>query len=123
MAYSKNDPTLEVREENLEEMLHRRPELNGIAQKMQSLLRLLMNNADPDDTSQKIVILCGAHHNGIAGSKQAKCSCGAVVWYSPATQQVMTAHKWTDIVLLCPRCLDPTIKELEIAQTKNTPAN
>jgi hypothetical protein len=66
---------------------------------------------DSLDPTEPLNVICGPDHGGITGSKQDKCGCGAVIWLSPSTQEMLTKRGQSPSKLLCPECAVRTMTD------------
>lgn len=89
--------------EAIRELFRKRPDLaNYFRQKIEN--GTLGSTDDiPDD--EEIIIVAGDAPGGVTGSKQTKCVCGAVVWLSPSTQEMMAQRKQQTMTIKCLPCI------------------
>lgn len=55
-------------------------------------------------TSEPLTMICGPESGGIHGSKMAKCECGAVIWLSPSSQELLARRGAAPTRLACMSC-------------------
>lgn len=65
--------------------------------------------------AEDLAVLCGPFANGIKGSKQVRCSCGKLVWQSPATQEMIARRKDRPTTIYCPACVKDQLKDIKNA--------
>lgn len=88
--------------EAFRKMLRENPELRTALTKAVEEGRLKdINEVDPNGA---FVIVCGPDHCGIEGSKQVKCECGAAIWMSPSTQEILKEREQLPTRVLCYTC-------------------
>jgi hypothetical protein len=56
----------------------------------------------PDD--EPIIVVAAPEHFGIEGAKQARCTCGLIVWLSPSTQAMMLKRVGIPALVRCAWC-------------------
>lgn len=72
---------------------------------------ILSDTADVAD-GDEVCVVGGPDPVGILGSKQERCSCGAVIWVSPSSQEVMArVKKFTLSCLSCAILMVETAKQ------------
>lgn len=65
-----------------------------------------IRSSDDIDHNEEIIVVGGPEHGGVDGAKQAKCGCGAVVWISPSTQEMMAKRgPSAPTIIVCIPCL------------------
>jgi hypothetical protein len=54
--------------------------------------------------SDELIVVVSNNPAEITGSKQVKCGCGAIVWMSPSTQELIRSRKGFPTRVVCVRC-------------------
>lgn len=86
-----------------------RPDLAALLADMVDDGRL--GNTDNIPPDEEITIVAGDDHGGVAGSKQVVCGgCGAQMWLSPSTLEMMAKHKGRATIKCLP-CIMKTLPE------------
>lgn len=70
----------------------------------------------PAELAGPMVVVGGASHCGIVGSKQARCTCGAIIWLSPSSLEMMARHTGS-LTKRCVRCALGVLKRTEAARS------
>jgi hypothetical protein len=52
----------------------------------------------------ELTVVASPHHCMIAGSKQALCACGTLVWLSPSTQTIISRRGSSPTNVICGDC-------------------
>jgi hypothetical protein len=89
--------------EALRKIFRERPELHAALRKAIEDGRL--KDASEVDPNEEFTIVCGPDHGGVEGSKQAKCACGALVWMSPSTQELLKSREGLPTLIKCITCV------------------
>lgn len=90
--------------EAIRKILRERPDLHAVLAKAIAEGRLKSADEIPE-TDEEIIFVCGPDHGGVEGSKQVKCACGAKVWMSPSTQELMKSRKGFPMRIMCNLCV------------------
>jgi hypothetical protein len=64
-----------------------------------------IRSTDEIDPEDEVIVVAGPVHDGVEGSKQAKCAeCSAVVWLAPSTQEMMKTRT-APVTIKCLGCV------------------
>ena len=89
--------------EAIRKILRERPDIHQMLLKALAAGKLKSTDDIPE-TDEEYIVLCGLDHGGVEGSKQGKCGCGAIVWMSPSTQELIKSRKGFPTRVVCVRC-------------------
>lgn len=89
--------------EAFRKILREKPELHRALAKALDEGRLKGADQIPEE-GEEFIFVCGPDHGGVEGSKQVKCECGAAVWMSPSTQELLESRKAFPTRVICIWC-------------------
>lgn len=95
--------------EAIREMLRRRPDLHAKLKRAIEEGRITSTDEIPE--GEPYTIVCGPDHGGVEGSKQVQCACGAKVWMSPSTQDLIKSRERLPTLIKCISCVMEEVKE------------
>lgn len=89
--------------EAIRKLLRERPDIHSALRRAMDEGRLKSADDMPEE-GEMFIFCCGPDHGGVEGSKQVKCECGAAVWMSPSTQELMKSRKAFPARIVCVSC-------------------